>query len=91
MKEDFSYKIEWAIEPSIFNNQAIELTTRDMAGRITKEILNTKEEMIRQGLIKLGWLPPEQVNDLHKQLDIAESFISSDLLRAYKAECEDKI
>lgn len=72
MKEDFSYKLECTIEPSIFNNGTIELTTRDIVGRMTKDILNTKEEMIRQALIQLGWLPPEEVEKLKLEISILE-------------------
>lgn len=91
MKEDFSYNLEWTIEPSILNNGIIELTTRDIVGRLTKDILNTKEEMIRQGLTQLGWLPPEDVVKLHKQLDIAENWIEPHLIEPYYRQCEEEI
>lgn len=72
MNEDFSYKLECNIEPSIFNNGIIELTTRDIVGRMTKDILNTKEDMIRQALMQLGWLPPEEVDKLRIEISTLE-------------------
>ena len=36
------------------------LDVQDYAGRITQEIMRTKEEAIREALIALGWTPPDK-------------------------------
>lgn len=88
MKEDFSCKLECTIEPSIFNNGNIELTTRDIVGRMTKDILNTKEEMVRQALIQLGWLPPEESFKLLDCLSDIQQACIGEIAMGYDLDAE---
>lgn len=88
MSRPFEYTVR--IDTIPFSNGVIEQKT-DIMGEITSKIIDTRTYQVEQALIRLGWLPPEQVNNLHKQLDIAESFIVPNLLWAYRTECEDKI
>lgn len=51
----------WTCTPSVdFEKGAITLEVQDWSGRITREIMQTKEHAIRQALIALGWTPPTE-------------------------------
>jgi hypothetical protein len=63
---DKEHKLNWRFEASIDDNESIILkTTQDAfhhkgAPQIHLDILNTKEKLIRESLIKLGWTPPKE-------------------------------
>ncbi len=51
--------LEYKITPFVSRElQEIHLKCEDFAGNVRTEILRTKDEAIRQALIKLGWTPP---------------------------------
>ena len=55
----FSKPKPWTMKPSIDpENGVVMLGVQDYAGRITQEIMRTKEKAIREALIALGWTPP---------------------------------
>jgi hypothetical protein len=39
-------------------DQSIDDPMRDLVGRVTRYMIDTREKQIREGLIKLGWTPP---------------------------------
>ena len=45
------------VETKVDDDGLIHITT-DFMGNVTREICNTKDQQIRNGLIKLGWTPP---------------------------------
>jgi len=51
--------MQWKITPSFDRATGIvALETEDWGGRITREVMNTKDQAIRKALIALGWTPP---------------------------------
>lgn len=58
-EKDLDGSMRWNITSSIDReNGFVMLDTEDYAGKITREIMRTKEEAIRNALIALGWTPP---------------------------------
>ena len=80
----FKYKLNYEADPV---KQEIKLMTEIM-GEIQEEIFSTKDQYIRNGLIDLGWLPPEYKEALEKTLEIAESFIAPHNQDNYRAAVE---
>lgn len=60
----------------------------ELMGRMTEEIYSTREDHIRNGLIDLGWLPPELHEALNRNLELAEKFIPGHNWPNYQAACE---
>jgi hypothetical protein len=55
----FSRSMKWTFTPSIDREKGlVMLDTEDWGGKITREVMNTKERAIRRALIALGWIPP---------------------------------
>jgi len=55
----FSRTTQWKITPSIdVTNGIVFLDTEDWGGKITREVMRTKEAAVREALIALGWTPP---------------------------------
>lgn len=53
------YKLDFKITSSInFDNETITLV-EEYCGILSKEIIDTKDKLIRDCLIKLGWTPPK--------------------------------
>jgi hypothetical protein len=63
MKESFRYEdvpiSDWSVltEPNTLTGEIRQITT--IAGKITEEIFQTKNDQIRNALIDLGWTPPD--------------------------------
>ena len=60
MKE-LNFKSGIEIKRKICADGKIELeTTESLSGRIYKEALDTKDQIVREALISLGWTPPKE-------------------------------
>lgn len=51
------YDLGVTISSAVRDDRYIDVTT-EMAGRLTKKVIDTEERFIREGLIRLGWTPP---------------------------------
>jgi hypothetical protein len=59
-------KMQWKITPSIDRaNGTVALEVEDWAGKITREVMNTKDVAVRKALIALGWTPPPETPCKH--------------------------
>jgi len=62
MSGNWTYKdipiSDWAVltEPNAVTGEIRQITT--IAGKVTEEIFQTKNDQIRNALIDLGWTPP---------------------------------
>jgi hypothetical protein len=59
MANDVSFKVDTFIEGDIIK-QEVSTGFQDMHTIVVRQIMDTKEEQIRQALIKLGWTPPKE-------------------------------
>ena len=55
------YKLTYDIKTTPFANGIIEQETTDIFNETIKRVVNTQEEQIKQGLIALGWTPPNHI------------------------------
>lgn len=84
IRTHMEYKLNYEADPV---TQEIKLITEIM-GEVREEIYWTREEHIRNGLIDLGWLPPELAEALRRNLEIAEGFILSHNIINYQQALE---
>lgn len=54
------YKITTNIKENRFiESEIVEMDYDDIVCRTMKQVLDIKEEQVKQSLIKLGWIPPK--------------------------------
>lgn len=54
-EQTIKYRITAFVDPA---NQSLSLDVEGLAGKFSREVMNVKERVVRQGLIALGWTPP---------------------------------
>ena len=50
--------VPWTVTPSIDRMTGEISIATEIAGRVTRQIIQTQEAAIREALIALGWTPP---------------------------------
>lgn len=50
--------MKFKINTKVFPDGRIEQELVDLQGRIAREVMDTKDQQVRQALISLGWTPP---------------------------------
>ncbi len=55
---DCSHKLQMFLDTLIYHNGKIEMTLRDSERELSKWVMDTREQAIKDALIKLGWTPP---------------------------------
>lgn len=56
-------KIEFNLDSMVLSKGQIDLKLRKSQEQISRWVIDTKEKAIRDGLIKLGWKPPEDAKE----------------------------
>lgn len=56
-----SFKVETKVFPSGLISQDTMFDSRGVIRQLSRQLIDTGEDQIREALIKLGWVPPESV------------------------------
>jgi len=67
---------KYKVLTKVFDNSIIESEIIDYAKNISRTIIDTQEQQVRESLILLGWTPPKQgddnMNTFHRHIEAQE-------------------
>ncbi len=61
-------KLIWDFSASIMEDTIMAEYSLRGSNQISRQIINTREEIIRESLKKLGWMPPEEATKLENEV-----------------------